>query len=177
MTNPRQANHLITLKYLRVFSAQEIRVKWLLLKESLKQQGIIAFSVIEITTRRHILPDRRYRDYPINRVHYHFLVDSNLSERRLRSVFKHACLDAGLEKGEFGIMYEAIPDRGEFDHKCRYILKYDTFKDQAILFRPEKEIGKLDKICSIGRWFIDADGRRPNKDEMWKSIVAGWYSQ
>jgi hypothetical protein len=142
------------------------------LKTLLKQQGIIAFVVVEITTRRHILPDGKHRDYPINRIHYHILVDSNLSERRLRGVFNHSCLDAGLAKKEFEVHYEAIPDFEKYERKCRYILKYKTFKKQAILFRPGTGINK---IGTIGVWFINADGTRANKDKMWKSIVDGWY--
>jgi hypothetical protein len=177
LANPRQANHLVTVKYLREFSAQEIRARWSAVKTSLQQQGIIAFAVIEITTRPHVLQDESLWYYPINRVHYHCLVDSVLSVRRLRDIFKHACFDAGLTKSEFVVMYEAIPDRKTFEHKVKYILKFDNFSEQAILFRPEKEIGKLNKTCSIGRWFVNADGSRANKDKMWKSIVAGWYSK
>jgi len=173
LTNPRQANHLVTVKYLEEFTAQKIRATWLLLKESLKRQGIIAFVVIEITTNPHVLPDGSRRYYPINRVHYHALVDSDLSERQLRIIFKCSCRVAGLERGEFGIMYESISDRQAFEHKCKYILKFDNFLEQAILFRPC--IG-ISKICSIGRWFINSDGSRADKERMWKSIVAKWYA-
>lgn len=175
LANPREANHLVTVKYLREFSVQEIRATWKRLKDVLKQRGIIAFAVIEVTTRRQFFSDGSFKDYPVNRVHHHILVDSDLAERQLRDIFNRACLDAGLVKDEFEVVYEVIPDRITFEHKCRYILKYDKFRDQAILFRPRNEIGVLDKICSIGKWFINADGTKANKDKMWRVIVAGWY--
>ena len=149
LANHRQANHLITVKYFREFSTQKIRTTWLKLKASLQQQGIISFVVVEVTTRRHIFQDGRYRDYPVNQIHYHFLVDSDLSKRQLRKIFNRSCIDTGLLKEDFEVHYEAIPDRKTFEHKCRYILKYGNFSEQAILFRPRNEIGKLDKICSI----------------------------
>ena len=177
LINPRQANHCITLKYFKEFTVPEIRTTWSNLKTSLQQQGIVGFAVIEVTTRRYFLPAGGHRYYPVNRVHYHILVESDLTKRRLRKIFNRSCLDAGLLKKDFEVQYEAIPDRKAFEHKCKYILKYDTFKEDAILFRPRNEIGKLDKICSIGKWFINADGTKANKDKMWKSIVAGWYAK
>ena len=172
LNNPRQANHLITIKYLRVFSANEIRAKWSTLKALLHSHGIIAFVVIEITTRKRYLSDGMFKNYPINQIHYHLLIVSDLSVRSLRTIFNSSCLDAGLAKEEFMVMYESIPDREAFEHKCRYILKYDKFADQAILFQPGTGINK---VCSIGRWFINPDGSRASKDKMWRSIVCGWY--
>ena len=172
LANYRQANHLVTIKYFREFTNLQIIALWSELKTLLTQQGIIAYVVIEITTRRHIYPDGRYRDYPIRRVHYHILVDSNLSECRLREIFNCACLDAGLVKDAFEVHYAIIPDRETFEHKARYILKYKTFKKQAILFKPHTGINK---ICSINTWFINSDGTPANKEKMWKAIVAGWY--
>jgi hypothetical protein len=172
ITNPRAANHLITLKYLREFTAQKICSTWSILKALLKQQGIVAYVVVEITARSHFLPDGSRRYFPINKIHYHFLVDSILSARQLRDIFNRSCLDVGLIKNEFEVQHEIIPDRRTFEHKCEYCLKFNKFKDQAILFRPGTGINK---VASIGRWFVNADGTRASKDSMWKSLVAGWY--
>jgi len=172
LANRREANHLITVNYFREYSTQEICAKWKVLKASLQQQDIIAFVTVEITTRPQTLPDGSHKYYPVNRIHYHFLIDSVLSERQLRGIFKQACLDAGLVGNEFRILYESIPDRKSFEHKCKYILKFDNFSDQAILFEPGTGINK---ICAIGRWFLNADGTRASKEKMWKTIVAGWF--
>ena len=172
LVNPREANHLITVNYFREYSAQEIGTKWKVLKASLQQQDIIAFVTVEVTTNPHVLPNGEKKFYPINRVHYHCLVDSGLPERQLRTLFKQACFDAGLAGNEFRILYEAIPDRKTFKRKAEYTLKFDNYQDQAILFQPGTDIHKT---CSIGRWFINADGTRANKDKMWESIVAGWF--
>ena len=172
LANPRQANHFITLKYFEEYTAEEIRTTWSRLKALLVQQSIIAFSVIEITTFPCIQSDGRRWDCPINKVHYHILVDSDLAERQLRNIFNSSCINVGLSKEDFEVQYESIPDRQRFEHKAKYILKFDNFKEQAILFRPGTGVHKT---CSIGRWFINADGSKMNKDKKWESIVAGWY--
>ena len=174
LANARQANHLITLKYFRNFTNLQIIALWSLLKPLLIQHGITGFAVIEITTRRHVEPDGTYWDYPICQCHYHILVESDLSERRLRYIFNQSCLDVGLDKDAFEVQYEAIPDRETFERKCRYILKHIEYKHQAILFRPKTGINK---ICAIGDWFINPDGSKMNKDKKWDEIVDSWYPE
>ena len=127
LKNSRVANHLITVNYFREYSAQEIGMKWKVLKASLQQQGIIAFVTVEVTTKPHVLPNGELEYYPVNRIHYHCLVDSSLPERQLRTIFKQSCFDAGLSVKEFRVLYEAIPDRKSFERKCKYILKFDNF--------------------------------------------------
>jgi len=173
LANPRQhVNHFVTLKYFREFTAEEIRATWLALKALLIQHGIVAYSVIEITTRPQKLPSGTWKHYPTNRVHYHCMVDSSLPERQLRNIFNSSCVDAGLSKEDFEVQYESMPDRKTFERKAKYVLKFDTYKNQSILFRPGTGINKT---CSIGRWFINADGTKMNKDKVWESIVAGWF--
>ena len=173
LANYRQANHLITVKYFRKFTNLQIIPLWSKLKTLLQQQGITAYVVIEITTRRHIFPDGGYRDYPIKKIHYHFLIDSELSEPQLRVIFNRACLDAGLAKDAFEVQYEVIPDRKTFKHKIEYVLKFGKFAKQAILFKRYTGINKIDMINA---WFINADGTRVNKEKMWKELVGDWYS-
>ena len=170
LANPRQdANHLVTLKYFKEFTAEEICMTWSRLKALLIRQDIVAYSVIEITTRPQKLSNGMWKDYPTNRVHYHFLVKSDLPERQLRKIFNSSCVDAGLAREVFEVHIRTIPDRKVFERTCKYVLKFDTYKHQAILFQPETGINK---VCSIGTWFINVDGTRANKDKMWKSIVS-----
>ena len=172
LANHRQANRLVTVKYYREFTNLQVIAIWSVLKAILTQHDIIAYVVIEITTRRHIYPNGEYRDYPINKVHYHLLVDSNLLEIQLRYIFNQSCLDAGLAKDKFEVLYEEIHDRKTFERKVKYILKFDIYAEQAILFKRYTGINKVDMINT---WFINADGTRANKDKMWKAIVDGWY--
>jgi hypothetical protein len=172
LANHRQGQHWITLNYHCEYFAHEIKSTWSKLKVLLKKEGIIAFAVVEFTTRNIDLHDGRCVKYPNNCVHYHFLVDSSLSENQLRGIFNQACIDAGLVKNEFVVHYESIPDRKAFEHKCEYTLKYNKFADRAILFQPKTGINK---VCSIGRWFINADGTRASKAKIWKAIIARWY--
>jgi hypothetical protein len=133
----------------------------------LEQEGIIAYYVAEIT--------RDGYGKPINQIHYHFLIDYHFSKHRLIRIFKDACRYAGLELGkDCRVLHYPIPDSKEFERRCRYILKYKTYKIRAILFQPKTGI---DKIGAIGQWFINADGTRACKKKMWNSIVAGWYPE
>jgi hypothetical protein len=176
--NIRTANHEVILKYYRGFTNLQIIELWSKIKPLLVEHGIVAFGVIEITTRTHIFPNGEQYDYPTKKCHYHFLIESDLSPKQLRTIFIGACLDAGLcytkPNKNFGLVYEQIPDRKEFLRKCRYILKYAEYAGQAILFRPYTGINK---IYSIGRWFINPDGTRANKEKIWDEIVAGWYPE
>lgn len=87
--------------------------------------------------------------------------------------------DAGLvydpktNGGDFKVCVETILDHKAFEHKVRYILKCGPqFENKAILFKPKTGINK---ICSIGPWFIKPDGSPANKKKEWKRIVDSWY--
>jgi hypothetical protein len=167
LENHREANHEIVIGYRKEFFIKDILKQFSLIKERLEQEGIIAYHIVEIT--------RDDFGKPVNRIHYHFLVDSHYSKNRLKRIFKGACRYARLEIGkDCRVLHFPIPDRKTFKRKCKYILKYDTYSEQAILFRPKTGI---DKIGAIGHWFINADGTRASKTKMWKSIVAGWYPE
>ena len=165
LANHRQANHEIIINYLNEFFVAILLEQFSRIKEYLKQHAITAYHVAEITTDGF--------GHPVNRIHYHFLVDWHDSEHRLKTIFKDACQHAGLKLGtDFRIVHCPIHDRQTFEHKAKYILKYDNYANQAILFGLRIEINKIGKI---GHWFINADGTKISKEKMWKSIVAGWY--
>jgi len=165
INNHRQANYEIVVGYRKEFFVQELLEQFALIKEWLQKHKIIAFHVVEITEDDF--------GYPLNHIHYHFLIDWHYSKRRLHNIFKDACCHAGLQPTEHRVLRpKLIPDRKTFEHKVKYILKYDKFADQAILFQPGTGIAK---IGAIGRWFINPDGTKANKKAMWKNIVAGWY--
>ena len=178
MISPDNPVHLITLKYFHEYNNLEVIALWKKIRPILTAQGIIAYGVVEITTRRHYVSDKKYYDYPINQIHYHFLVANDLSESELRNIFNNACLEAGLKNKkpnrEFEVQYDAITNRKEFLRKCMYILKYDRYKHEAILF--QRHTG-INKIFAINGWFnkTDDSGKRIDKKTMWKDIVAGWY--
>lgn len=167
MHNSRQANHLVTVKYMKQFFISKIRELWLSLKKFLRQHGIIAYTVVEGTTNGSF-------GKPVNRIHYHFLVDSGKSELELRQLFKDACVDIGLIPGdEFQVHYAAIPNRKEFNRLAKYVLKYDQYAKDALLF---KFYVKINKIDTIGNWYIYADGTKwGRKDDEWKKLIDSWY--
>jgi hypothetical protein len=165
LANPRQANHEIVVGYLKEFFIRELLEQFMLIKERLLEYKIIAYYVVEITEDGN--------GKPANRMHYHFFIEGKFSIRKLRDIYKDACQYAGLHSKDYKVNYYPIPDRKTFERKSMYTLKYDKYAGQAILFQPHTGINK---VGSIGWWFINPDGTKANKDAMWKSIVAGWYS-
>ena len=154
MANYREGNHEIVIGYLKEYSIQELLDQFSLIKEYLKQEGIIAYYVVEIT--------RDKFGNPVNRIHYHFLIDCHCTKDRLIGIFKDACQYAGLEVGvgkDCRVLYKPIPDSETFERKCRYILKYQT-KKLPILFQSGTGINK---IGTIGHWFTDSKGSRVSK--------------
>jgi hypothetical protein len=165
LENHRQANHEIVIGYLKKFFIKDILKQFSVIKDWLQQNGIIAYYVVEITRDRF--------GKSVNRIHYHFLIEYYHSIRSLKRIFKEACRYAGLTVGiDCRVLYKAISDRETFVRKCKYILKYKTYKRRAILF--QRKTG-INKIGMVNHWFINADGMKANKKTMWQSIVAGWY--
>jgi hypothetical protein len=187
LMNLRRPEHEIIVNYLEEFYIEEIQDKFRLIKEYLQKQQIIAFSVVEITRDKSKI-------WPINQIHYHFLITSNnagsISENLLREVFKEACRYAGLvpdapdtinvpdaPNQNCIVHYSPIPDPKRdrdrygnlltydqaFNKRVRYILKCNTMR-KPILFRSGTGINK---IASIGRYFINPDGSRADKGLMW----------
>ena len=112
LMNPRRPEHEIVISYQEEFFVQDIVDKFKLIKEYLQQQGIIAYSVTEITRDKS-------KTRAVNRIHYHFLVTrddtSILSENLLRKVFKGACRYSGLTPDKPDIL--DILDRPDAPHQ------------------------------------------------------------
>ena len=141
MANHREGNHEIVIGYLKEYGIQDLLNHFSLIKEHLTNDGIIAYQVAEIT--------RDGYGKPVNRIHYHFLIDYHHSKRRLVNAFKEACLYAGLQVGtgkDCMVKYRPIPDSVEFERRCRYILKYKKYQRRAILFRPKTGIDKTGMV-------------------------------
>lgn len=165
LANHRQANHKIVIGFLKEYFIWEILAKYKIIKEWLRKQKIVAYIFIEIT-------EDGYGN-PANRIHCNFLVDSRLSESRLRMIFKEACTQAGFRLNEdCRVLYSSINSRDEFIHEAKYGLKFDRFADQAILFRPKTGINKVDRL---GNWFIDANGEKISKHDLWETCLDKWF--
>ena len=93
LMNPRRIEHEIVINYWEEFYIQDIIDQFKRIKQYLQEQGIVAYSVAEISRDSS-------KTRPVNRIHYHFIVTSDapgiLSENLLREVFKGACRHAGL---------------------------------------------------------------------------------
>jgi len=165
LNNYREANHEIVIGYLREYFIQELLDQFAIIKEHLTSEGIIAYYVAEVTTDDF--------NNPVNQIHYHFLIEYHGFTHRLKRIFKCACRLAGLQLGrDCRVLYDPIPDGEVYEHKCRYVLKYKTFKKQAILFQPGTGINK---VGMVNHFFINPDGTRASKEDLWQSIVSSWY--
>jgi hypothetical protein len=154
LANYREANHILTIGYRHDYFIQELIDQFSLIKEYLQAEGIVAYHVAEIT--------RDNFGNPVNQIHYHFLVEYYSFKHRLIRIFKNACRYAGLEIGkDCRVLYEPIPDSVVYERKCRYVLKYKTYKKRAILFRPKT---RIKKIGMINKFFINADDTKANKE-------------
>ena len=168
------------INYWREFFIEDILDKFSQIKDYLREHGVVAYTIVEVT-------DDEWGK-PSNRLHYHLIVDSLWSERRLRVIFNGACRSAGLqpEKDCRVFIDEPILDPKTFASIVKYLLKYDkkylnvNCKDGVILFRPGTGINKVDQINQTGptrQWvFAKEDGRRANKEVEWRAIVTEWYS-
>lgn len=158
LSNTRRANHEIVLGYQIELSPFLIMFVWSELRKILSKRGIVAYVVIEITRNK-------YRNRPINRVHYHFLIDSSLKKEELEGIFRTACKRVGFNEKEVTIKYDSIDDEKTFRRRVFYILKYNR-PWRVILFQPKKRLGtQINKIYQFGGWFESEGG----KTKMWKN--------
>ena len=174
---PGREYRVVGINHWRVLSIPDILDKFRLVKEYLRKQHTIAYTVAEVTK------DKFY--HPTNKVHHHILIHSQGSENRIRNLFKAACRYAGLEPGIDCQVFVNKPIRTleRFRRATRYILKYgqkyldkEHIKqhpdDEIILFRPKTGINK---IGQVGKWFTYPDGTQARKEDLWKALIDKWY--
>lgn len=156
MNNKRRAKHWITLHFLFDTNVNEIKCYWKKIKSYLKRASIVAYRSIEIT--------RDENKKPTNRVHFHFLVDSPLSENELKSTFRDCCLCSELNNSSFRIDYRKIFN---FLGIACYVTKLNR-PEKAILF--EKHTG-IRKFETIGNWYVDEAGDPISRKQAWQNII------
>jgi len=179
--NQRRTIHEVRINHWEVYSPEEINEIFQLIKDSLRANSIIAYSVIEITRDKY--------SNPSNKIHRHFLVDSDsmiLSEQVLREVFKTACIYSGLRPDQpfknCEVKYRPVPDlrtdrdqygnlltpEQAFKKRVKYILKYAIPTRAPILFQQYIGINKIDRV---GKWFS------ATKEKMYDNLLESWYPE
>ncbi len=154
--NPRRPKTQVTFNLLKIFTVADLRTQWKKMCTSLLGAGIIAHGIREIT--------RTKSGYPCNRIHYHFLIANDFSEKQLRKIFKDAALKAGLTpQKEFKITIAPIDEPEKLAY---YFTKYKC-PDRVILFKPK--LG-LQKYVTVGPYFIDEYGNKTTPAKIWKPI-------
>jgi len=141
-------------------SAKEISDTWAKVRRMLKQVGVVAYRILEITTDGN--------GHPMNRVHYHLLVKSDHSKADLEKA-----IDQSIPKGipfhkhvkpienEWGYILYILKAQVEGYNKQRRRVK-DLYADARILFRPKLGIKK---VATVGNFWANK-----SKSTIWSEI-------
>lgn len=168
--NGRRANFTLQLNLLRTYLRSDVP-KLRKEMDSLfgylrRKQQIVAYAVFEVTRDE-------FQVHPVDKVHLHFLIDTELSESELRDLFHRACKSAKYSNDDYRISkVENISDITDQEYKrlCRYLVK-DTAKEwrqkNPILFKYRAGFRKL---RMIGKFWENSNGAPTTKKEIWKSI-------
>jgi hypothetical protein len=161
--NYREAKYEFVIHFCKVLDVPELKEKRDKVFGYLRKVGLNAALSIEPTTDGF--------DNPTDTVHFHGLTDDERGVDFLRELCRTACLAAGLQdkavsgapKNEFDIECRPLDDGYEY---LDYFTKYEM-EDKVYLFIRGS---RIQRFYCIGDWFIDADGNRRNKGEIWEEI-------
>ena len=162
--NHRFPKHEIELRYFVELPIDVIRANWRRLQRKLREADIIYAAAIELTTIGNYGPLN-------NRVHYHFLIDSELDRKSLKDVMKAACEKAKLGAYGSGRDFDlTFPNHGiyDWDGKIKYFTKFG-YPEKVHLFKP---VYRVQKFYYCGGWFIEADGTPTTRQKILKRIKA-----
>lgn len=164
--NGRRAKFILQLNLFRTYLVSDIPQ----LRKELdrlfaylrRKKNTVAYVVLEVTRGKQ-------KTKPTDKVHLHFLIDTELTESALRNLFHGACAAAKYMSDDYSISsvknIAGKPDH-EYCRICRYIVK-DGYSDKIVMFK--SGLG-LRKIRTIGRWWTDKDGTPTKKEEIWAPI-------
>ena len=153
--NPRVAKYEIVLHVLKLLTIPEIKSFRKRVFDYLRKMKINAVANIEPTTDGF--------GNPTDTVHFHVLTDDVRGEMFLRDLLKTACLAAGLLSNEFRIDYRPLYD---YHGYIRYFTKRD-YPEKVYLF---VRGSRIQRFYTIGNWFIDVDGNKRSKADIWNEI-------
>ena len=164
--NGRKANFTLQLNLYRMYFVQDIEA----LRKELsilfaylrRKKKIAAYAVLEVT--------RDQLGMPTNKVHFHFLIDTDLSENKLKKLFHRACKSAGYTRNDYRLSkvddISGKPD-DEYRWLCKYIVKADRLPKKVILFKKHL---RLRKTRTVGDFWLDANGDPTTKKAIWEPI-------
>lgn len=164
--NGRRPNFMLQLNLCRIYLVSDIPK----LRKELdklfaylrRKKKIVAYAVLEVTRNKR-------KNRPVDQVHLHFLVDTELTEAELRNFFHRACKSAKYTADDYRVSsvknIAGKPDR-EYKRICRYLVK-DGYPEKIIMFKPG--LG-FNKIRTIGKWWTDKDGTPTTKKKIWAPI-------
>ena len=150
--NGTKPNHIVQLNYLTELSVEEIQALWRKHRRRLHAKGIIARVTIEITKDE-------WRQRPVNRIHYHFVVkDHSRTRDELTELIETVC-QCEMALDDFKVnVFQFDEKKGGWKGYIAYFVKLRDPENENILF--EKGLG-LRKYYTIGQWWTDKDGITP----------------
>ena len=152
MVNGTIPNHIVQVNYLTELSVEQIQRLWSSHSRRLHGKGIIARVAREITRDS-------YKQRPVNRVHYHYVVkDHTRTRAELKELFE-AVYQCDMDRSAFEIhVFPFDEKKGGWKGYIAYFVKLKNKEGKPALF--EKNIG-LRKYLTIGQWWTDDDGVTP----------------
>ena len=171
--NHREAKYEIIIHFLKWLSIPELKIIRDNIFDCLRKAKLNAFVALEPT-------DDGFGN-PTDTVHFHILTDDERGIDALRELGRAACLMAGLQDKAL-----CNAPKNEFDVECRELYDYAGYigyvtkhnrEDKVHLFIPGS---RLQRFYFLNDWYIDADGNRRGKENIWNEIkqeAAEWEEQ
>jgi len=161
--NPREAKYEIVIHFLKVYMEPELKRTRDKVFDYLRKSGLNAFVALEPT-------DDGFGN-PNDCVHFHILTDDMRGIDALRELGRTVCLAAGLQD-------KAVCNapENEFDVECRGLYDYAGYIDYVTKHNREDEVhlfirgSRMQRFYFLNDWYIDADGNRRNKTDIWDEI-------
>ena len=162
--NPREAKYEIVIHFLKVYMEPELKKIRDKVFDYLRKSGLNAFVALEPT-------DDGFGN-PNDCVHFHILTDDDRGIDFLRELGRTICLAAGLQDKEV-----CNAPENEFDVECRGLYDYAGYIDYVTKHNREDEVhlfirgSRIQRFYFLNDWYIDANGNRRNKTDIWKEII------
>ena len=150
-------NCVVQLNYLTERSVEEIQELWKSHSRRLRDKGVVARVVIEITKDK-------WQQRPVNRVHYHFVAKDDRTHDELKELIVAVCR-CEMEQDSFMVhVFPFDEAKGGWNNYRWYFSKYIAVgkeeEEKHYLFR--SGLG-LRQTYTIGQWWTYPDGRPRTK--------------
>lgn len=170
--NHRQANKEIRVGLLRELSVAELKKIRTKCRDYLRKNKMPFYATFEFTRKVTGFKKggKKKIKHPTDRMHGHYLLDTDKGKEELEEFFNNVCFSCGLSEGDFDVRCREIPNPKRY---AFYLTKY-KLPHRVILAK--KNVGFRKTSCSKD-WWIDANGNITSRKEIWKGYKAKRHEQ